>query len=325
MRANGRRWPLWTAFLPLIVGVTVWAIVWRGYAATFEADLRRVLPETVELSVGGFPYRLEARARDVRLAHRDAALDAMVSAEAVAVNRVPWQRARQVVNLEQSVTEVALRPVRVARVRVEAAEAQASLRLDGRRIARLSGVWREARIATGLFDAPVTAASFEAHLRETPAEGQPGAGGGRLPTQAQLNLAAEGLVVGGGDPMQMRLATEVTAARAVTSLAGWQRDGTVELVEGTLADVTGEVARMRARLTPAAGGAIAIAGTVETVCPASVRAALTGGPPVAEQRVRRPQTVRFEGPLGGPLAVSAAEPGPPAPVRGQLPPCPRIR
>jgi hypothetical protein len=322
-----RRVPLWLALLPLAAGILVWIVLWRGYAAGFEAELRRILPADSAIAIGGFPYRLEADLGAVRLQHRDAALELDLRADGVRVNRVPWQRDRQVISLGKSQARAALAPLAAAEVIVDSPAAQASLRLAEGRIARLSAVWQAPTIGTRLLPVAVIADRFEAHLRETPsANGGREPANPRLPTQVQLVLGGEGVRFGGGSPLKFALDSELTAAGPIASFARWQADGTVEIRALTLADATGEVARLSATLVPDGDGRLRIAGTIQTVCPASVRAALAGAPPVSEKRTRQPETVAFEGRLPADVVVDARDPArPPAPVRGQQPDCPRLR
>jgi hypothetical protein len=319
------RIPLWATLLPLLLGVAVWAFVWRGYEAGFEADLRKVLPADAEIEAGGFPYRLEARLGEIKLEHRDAALELGLATESMAVNRVPWQRDRQVISLGQSQARAALGPIAGADVVIDSPAAQASLRLEEARIARGSAVWQQPTIRTGLFAAPVRAAEFQAHLRETPATGAARTEG-RLPTQVQLVLGGREVRIGAGASLEFRLVSELTATQPVASLSGWRSNGTVELQEAVLSDSTGEVARLKGRLVAEPSGALRLDGVIETVCPASVRAAVAGLPPVAEQRSRRPEQVAVSGTLPGGLVAAPRDPAkPPPPVRAQEPPCPRLR
>lgn len=323
-----RRIPLWATLIPLVLGIVLWGLIWRGYEAEFEADLAKLLPADVNMDAGGFPYRLEARLGTVKLDHRDAALELGLAAEDATVNRVPWQRDRQVITMGRSQARAALTPLAGAHVVVDAPEALASLRLDGPRIARLSVVWQTPRLATGLFAVPVTADSFEAHLRETPADTQATATqarGPRLPTQAQLVLAGTGVRFGGGAPLKLALDSEMTGPGPITSLAGWEQGGTAEIRSATLTDATGEVARLSATLVED-GRRLRLAGTVETVCPATVRAAIAGTPAAREMRSRVPEKIAVGGTLPGGLTAAPRDPAkPPPPVRGQEPPCPALR
>lgn len=325
--AGFSRFPLWIMLAPLVLGVLVWWLVWRGYAADFEAEVAAALPPGTQVSASGFPYRLETRIPDVDLAYSDAALRARLRAGEIAVNRVPWQKDRQVLNLTDPVAELALAPLSGATVRVAAKEAQGSLRLDGARIARLSAVWEAPTIKTGLFAQPVKAARFEAHLRETPSGNDMSAPRNpRLPTQAQLVLAGTGVRFGGGDPLTLALDLDITAGAPLVALSRWASGGTVELRTLMLADGTGEVARMVGTIVPDGSGALRIAGTIETVCPANARAALAGLPAVSERRVRKAEVIAFSGSLPGGIVAEARNPAvPPAPVRGQEPACPRFR
>lgn len=321
------RIPLWVAVAPLVLGVLVWWLVWRGHAAAFEAEVAALLPPGAQVSATGFPYRLQARITHVDVAHSDDALRARLRAGEIAVNRVPWQKDRQVLNLADSVAEVALAPLAGATVRVQAGEAQGSLRLDGTLIARLSAVWEAPVIATGLFAAPMTADRFEAHLRETPSvNGSREPRNPRLPTQAQLVLSGTGVRFGGGDPLTLALDSEITAGARLLSLAQWAAGGTVELRTVTLADGTGQVARIAGTIVPTGAGALRIAGTIETPCPANVRAAMAGLPAVSEKRIRKAEVIAFSGTLPGGVVAEPRDPAvPPAPVRGQEPACPRLR
>lgn len=320
-----RRIPLWATLIPLLLGVVVWGFVWRGYAARFEEDLRQVLPADVAIDASGFPYRLEARLEGVRLSHADAALSLGLTADEATINRVPWQRERQVITVSKSEAQAALGPLAGARVTVDAPEAVASLRMDGSRIARLSAVWQKPAITAGLIGLPMTADSFEAHLRETPADAGTAAAGPRLPTQAQLVLAAQALRFGEGAPLKLALDSELTAPGPISSLTGWAQGGTVEIRAATLSDSTGDVARLSATLV-AEGDRLRLAGTVETVCPATVRAAIAGTPAPTEMRSRVAETIAIGGTLPGGVTAAPRDPAkPPPPVRGQQPPCPALR
>ena len=322
-----RRIPLWATLIPLAVGVAVWAWLWHGYEAGLKADLEQVLPPGTAVESSGFPYRLEARIAPARLAFDDVALSATVSAAEAAVNRVPWQRDRQVIAARDSSATLMLKPLPGATIRVDAPMAQASLRLEADRIARLSVVWETPNLSTGLFAAPVRAGRIEAHLRETPAPaGNPARPGPTGPTQAQLVLNGTALRFGDGAPLTLSLESEFTAAGRITSLAGWATGGTAEIRAATLSDDTGEVARLSATLVQDRDGKLAIAGTIDTVCPASVRAAIAGEAPPAEQRSRKPERIAISGHLPGNVTAAARDTTkPPPPVRGQEPPCPRLR
>jgi hypothetical protein len=320
-----RRIPLWVTLLPLIAGIAVWAFVWRGYEAGFEQDLRAVLPADAEIEAGGFPYRLEAQLGSVSLAHRDAALALDLKADGARINRVPWQRDRQVISLGASEAGAALAPIAGASVVIKAPAAQSSLRLDGPRIARLSTVWQQPVIETGLFAAPVKASVFEAHLRETPASGDAPQKIGRLPTQVQLVLSGTDLRFAGGAPLTFAFDAELTAPGPIRSLAGWQSSGTAEIRSVVLSDEAGEVARMSGSLVSEAGR-LNVTGMVETVCPATVRAAIAGEAAPSEMRARKPERIAVSGTLPGGLVAAPRDPTkPPPPVRGQEAACPRLR
>lgn len=319
-----RRIPLWATLIPLVLGVLLWGWMWRDYATRFRADLQAAAPQHSEISVSGFPYRLEARIPDVDAPLDGGALQARLRVKELAVNRVPWQANRQVLNLDRSLAEIAVVPLGGAKARVEADEAQASLHLEGERIARLSIVWEAPRIETGLLPVPVSAGHFEAHLRETPSTGlQPA---GAPPTQAQLVLAGKAVRFGEGAPLGLALDSELTAPGPLRSYALWASGGAVEIRSATLSDATGEVARLTATLRPDGKGALQLEGRIETVCPASLRAAIAGEAHSGEKRSRKAEAIAISGRLPGGLVAAPADPSkPPPPVRGQEPPCPRLR
>ena len=324
-----RRFPLWITLVPLVLGVAAWALIWRGYEADFQTDLKSVLPAGATIETGGFPYRLEVRLGAMQLEQQDSALRLALTVKEATINRVPWQRDRQVISVGRSQARAALGPIPGADFVIDAPAAQASVRLDGRRIDRLSAVWQQPEIRTGLFEAPLKAGLFEAHLRETPATGPaPGPTPGRrspLPTQVQLVLNGTDVRISQGAPLALALTGELTAPAPITSLATWQRGGTGEIRSAVLSDRTGEVARLSATVS-ADDARLRVSGMVETVCPASVRAAIAGAPAPAEQRSRKPEQIAISGTLPGGLVAAPRDPGkPPPPVRGQEPPCPRMR
>lgn len=324
------RVPLWATLIPLALGVVFWGWLWRDYAGRFEADLSAVVPDTADISVGGFPYRLEARIPEFATALDAGVLQGKLGVRELTVNRVPWQADRQVLNLDKSVAEIAVVGLAGTSARVSADEAQASLHVEGsgkeRRIGRLSMVWEAPQIETGLLPVPIRAGHFEAHLRETPAEAMAGVAAGASPVQAQLVLAGKAVQFGAGAPLTFALDSEFTGAGPLRSYARWANGGAVEIRSATLSDDTGEVARLTATLRPDGKGALQMAGRIETVCPASVRAVVAGAPQPEEKRSRKPEVIAISGTLPGGLVAAPADPArPPPPVRGQQPPCPRLR
>lgn len=322
-----RRIPLWVTLIPLALGLLVWIWLWRGYESRLTAELAAILPPGATIEASGFPYRLEARIAPADIFFDGAGVVASAKAAEVAVNRVPWQNDRQVISLRDTSATLALKPYSGARLWVVAPTAQASLRMAGDSIARLSVVWDKPELATGLFGGRIEAETLETHFRETPTP----AGSGdpkspAFPVQAQLALSGSGVRFGGGGPLSLTLDAELTAPAALRSLAGWDEDGTAEIRAAVLSDATGEVARLTATLVPDGDKHLAIAGTIDTVCPASVRAAIAGEPVPTELRARKPERIAISGRLPGEVTASRADPTkPPPPVRGQEPPCPRLR
>lgn len=318
------RFPLWLTLLPLAAGILVWHLVWTGYANDFKAETAALLPPGTRISSGGFPYRLQVEAQEIDQRHQGASLVARLRADTLTAHRVPWQKDRQVMNFVAPEVELALVGLPDVRVRITAPHAQASLRTEPGRIARLSTVWEQPEIQTGLFPGGFTATGFEAHVREIPAAPSEPASP-RLPAQGQIRLSGTGLRHGDSAPFTLSLDAEITAAAPIRSYAIWAAGGTVEIRDLRLTDPTGEILRVKATLVPDGKGRIRIAGTLETVCPATIRAAASGQPAAREMRARQPLLLAFSGNLPGEISVEPAPPGKPAPpVRGQLPPCPAL-
>lgn len=318
------RIPLWLTLVPLVLGVLIWGWLWNGYRQDFIAELKPWLPADAGIESGGFPYRLQATIAPLAVQHSGPALQASLNARQAVINQVPWQARHRLMVLENPQLRLDLSPLRDASVSVRAPAAQASLRTAEQRVERLSVVWKQPEITAGWLAAPVRAATLETHLRETPARGDGGTSP-RLPTQDQLVIAATGLHFGQSDALALNADMEITAAGPVRSLAGWLAGGTLEIRSLVLTDAHGEVARFTGTLVPDGAGGLRIAGTVDTICPASLRAAAAGEPHPTEHRARRLIRIAFTGLLPGGLELEPADPAKPAPpVRAQEPVCPRF-
>ncbi|MDO9488992.1 MAG: DUF2125 domain-containing protein, partial [Sphingomonadaceae bacterium] len=268
-----RRVPLWATLVPLIVGL---AIYWWYWDREHDA-FKQALTETfgTQVAVGGFPYRLEAEIADPRISHNGSyVFDAR--AERLRANRQPWRAALTSVGLLKPRVTWWIPSIDGTAFSVTSATAQTSLRLDGDRIVRLSSVHDDARIGLPLLPVPTTATSFEWHFRETPAAPDPASRAPTFPEQAQLVLAGDGFRIGGGDPLRMTAQIGVTSAAPVWDLTSWRRGGTVELHSLTLADTHGDILTLKATGSAGSAGPLRLAGTIDTVCPASVTAAFAG-------------------------------------------------
>ena len=338
----------WMLLLPLVAGGILWFWLWHGYADGLRQDVTGWLSPGATIDSGGFPYRLEAEIGNADIRRQSEALEMHLHAATAVVNRAPWENDRQVIALIRPEATLDARHLAGARLHIAAPEARASLRTKDGHIARLSVIWTAPAITSGLFGAPITAERLETHVRETPAHGNIGPDP-TGPVQAEVEVSGSGVRIGKGAPLNLELAAAVTADAPLTSFAGWATGGTIEIGPAILSDSSGEVARLRATLVPDGLGGLRIAGTIETVCPANVRAAFTPTPaaepvPPAEQRLRRPARIAFAGTLPGGVTMDADNPagsagnpnpagsagnpnpaGPAGPVRAQLPPCPAIR
>jgi hypothetical protein len=321
-----RRLPLWTALLPLVIGIAVYWWYWDQQRAAFRTLLEAAFGEDQPFRVTGFPYRLEATFDRVMLRRQGFEWLAQLSAEGAIVNRQPWRPDLTILRLESPRALAGVPPLSSARLDLEGIESQTSLRWTDGRIARLSTEIGGARIALALLPETAIARRFELHFRETPTTLDPASRAPTFPRQAQLVLAGEALRFGGGDPLTFAAEAALTAPKSVRSFAAWRQGGTVELKRLTLADETGEVLAMSATLTPDEDGALRVAGAIDTVCPVSVEAAFAGRPaPAEERRARRPVRLAFQGTPGDYRLALPAAGLPRVPVRGQEPPCPVIR
>ncbi|WP_372916775.1 hypothetical protein [Sandarakinorhabdus sp.] len=327
-----RRWPLLLALLPLLMGMAVYGQVWRGWAAGLETTLARWFPGS-GARVGGFPYRLEAELAGVSLAHAGETRLALAAAR-LRLNRGPWRPELTVFQGEGIGLSAAAAGLAA---RVTAGSATASLKivqdaagLD--RLARLSIVLAKARGTAGI-GPDFRADSLELHGREIldakadPANPRLPA---RLPNRGQLVIGAAGFALGQGAPINLAADLSVRGAGRLDGYRRWaDRGGSLDAVV-TGSDATGEIFKLEATIVPLGPGGSAglrLAGTVSTVCPLAVQAALNGTAPLAEQRLRAPVRLALETalPAGGPSALSGM-PGDLAtrPRRGQVPACPRL-
>ncbi len=316
------RIPLWATLIPLAAGLGIYWWFWDGERTVFETALTEVLPEPV--AVGGFPYRLEANlpARSFR---HDGQYRFGLSAEGVQLNRQPWKQDLTTIGLLAPKVAWGAPGLDGATFDVASASAHASLRFDGARIARLSVVHTDARVTLPLLRAAATAPSFEWHFRETPATADPASRAPTFPEQAQIVLVADAIRFGGGDPLNLSAQVGVTSAAPVWDFAGWRQGGTVELRSLTLSDGHGDV--LSASATGVAGSAdpLRVSGTIRTVCPLSVQAALAGTPaPAKEYRTRKEVSFAFGGIGRDVQALLPPEGLPKLPLRQQEPPCPKI-
>lgn len=319
-----RRIPLWATLIPLAVGLVVYWFYWSDERDAFRAQLVAVFGTDTPIVLGGFPYRLEASLGPIFLRHDGTETFGQVSAEQLVLNRQPWRRQLTIASMRQPRIQLTVPPIGGARLDLEAETSLSSLRRDGERIARLSNVFQDARLWLAILPVPVRAESFEAHLRETPSN--PPAIGTRTPTfpeQAQVVLRGADVRIGEGDPLTLSAEIGVADERALASVADWRRGGTVEIRRLTLRDDKTNYVDLNATLAPLPNGRLTLSGTIETICPETLRAAFLGRPAPQELRARRPVRFGIRGELG---RLELIEPDlSRVPVRSQEPPCPVLR
>ncbi|WP_310474975.1 hypothetical protein [Sandarakinorhabdus sp.] len=328
-----RRWPLILALLPLLLGMAVYGQVWRGWAAAFETTLARWFPGS-GAQVGGFPYRLETELAGVTLAHRGSTQLAL-TVQQLRMNRGPW-RPELTVLQGQGVALAAAAAGLSAKVSAPSATASLKLVTDAsglERLGRLSIMLPGARGTLELGNGTAfQAETLELHVREifgAPSLAEPASP--RLPQRGQFVVGATGVAVGQGAPISLAADVTVRGSRRLDDYRRWaETGGSLDLVM-TGSDATGEIFKLDGSVVPLGTGT-RLAGTIVTVCPLSVQAALNGSTPPAEQRLRAPIRLALETALPAPRATigPVALSGLPAdlatrPRRGQVPACPRLR
>ncbi len=315
------RFPLWLTLVPLFVAVGGYWWLWSGYRDTLRVELARVLPGKA-VTIGGFPYRLEATVEMPARASHAADIDARASAGRAVLNRGPWQSDLTILRAIEPRIAARIPALSASGLSIAAPSSETSIHLDGDgSVARLSTVFTRARVDFALLGAPLSAESLEVHVRETPGRSsEPWSP--TLPERAQVVLAGQGVRIASGAPLTLAADLRVTGAARLTDYAHWVEQGSV-LVRGlTLADQAGEVLRLDATLV-ASGGVPHATGTILTVCPASVRAAFAAAPRVSEQRLRLPVKLALGGVPGA--WTLGGLPEAPRAVRAQQPPCPALR
>ncbi len=317
-----RRLPLLLTLVPLALALGIYWLFWTGWAAQFQAVVDEWLPPG-SARVGGFPYRLEAEAAAPRLAGGEV-VRLVATATRARINRGPWRPELTVVTTEAPQFSAIVGPV--IRAAVTARTAITSINVDPQsgRLLRLSTAADRASVTTGVLPVAITADRLEVHLRERK-PGTAAAGASTGPPRGQLVLSGTAVRLGQGAPLSLAADLVATGPARLTAYDRWAASGTIEITGLTLGDATGEVARVAATLVPIGRTGLRLAGTIATVCPASVAAAIAAAPPVSEQRLRTPVRLAFEGSAGAirlaPLPADLARRA----VRAQLPPCPVLR
>lgn len=323
MMAGRRASPLWM-LLPIALLIVGWAGAWWHFSHALEREIVPLLPAGTHYRLTGFPYRFELETGPVAMRWRTAGVAARLGAAEMIVGRRPLEAGHHVFSFERPAVAFGVAPARgqALALGIGAARAQASLARRKGIIARLSVVATGAHIAAGPLP-PAVADEFSFHLRETPTAATP-PDDPRPPAAAEFRMDATGWRFGAGAPLAMEGAGSVTAAARLRTLAVWEAGGTVEIRNLVLRDAHAEVARLAATIAETDAG-LMVAGTIETRCPAAVRAAFAGVAPAPRQRLRRPVRIAFSGVLPGPVALDPPTVDEGGRVLGQEPPCPRLR
>ena len=315
-----RRVPLWVTLVPLLLAGGLYWLLWSGWAKEFGAVVEDVLPAS-DIAVTGFPYRLETEVASPSWSF-GSGVKIAASADRAFINRGPWAPELTVIRAEYPKFSAIVGPGFGASFTGKAA--LTSVKIVEGRLVRLSSVIEAAKARLGFTPVGIGADVLELHLRERdPAAKAPDSA--TLPPRGQLVVKGERLRFDNGDALTFVADITANGAARLTDFDRWAHDGTIEVAKLTLADAHGEVAKVAATVVPVGRTALRFAGTIETVCPANVLAAFDGAPAVAEQRLRIPVRLAFDG-LAGAIRLSGV-PGDLAlrARRGQDPACPVIR
>lgn len=317
-----RRVPLWLTLVPLVAGIGLYFLLWQGWARDFEAAIGQWLP-SARFAVSGFPYRLEADVGDAALAGGDT-VKLSARAPRIRINRGPWRPQLTIVRADYPRFSAIVGPGFGASV--TGRSAVTSINVVEGRLVRLSSVIDAANARLGFSAAKISADELQLHVRERFPEGEGDAGAPTLPVRGQLVVSGERMRLDGGDALTLALETEVTGAARLVRFADWAQTGTIEIKRLALSDAHGEVASAKATIVPVGGNGMRMAGTIETICPASVEAAVLGAPaPAREMRLRAPVQLAFDGAPGAFRLTGMPDNLVYRATRGQLPPCPRLR
>jgi hypothetical protein len=317
-----RRVPLWVTLVPLLVGILAYYLLWQGWARNFEALVEDWLPDAT-IAVTGFPYRLEADASDVSLTG-GGTIKLAASAPRIRINQGPWKPQLTLVRADYPRFSAGVGPGFGASIAGRSAVSSINV-VDGK-LMRLSSVVDAANARLGFANVAISADEVQLHLRERFPEQAGDAGAPTLPVRGQLVISGERVRFDGGDALTLASDIAATGAGRLTNFVDWARAGTIEVTRLALSDAHGEVAAVKATLVPVGGNGLRMAGTIETICPASVEAAVLGvAPPAREMRLRAPVRLAFDGVPGAVRLTGMPDNLVYRATRGQLPPCPRLR
>ena len=317
-----RRLPLWITLLPLAAGIAAWWYAWSGWADGFAAVMRAWFP-AAQISVTGFPYRMETEIEQPRLAS-SGRVAITASAARARFNRGPWRPELTVIQAQAPAVTVALDDV--LRAQFSAPVALTSVHVAGGRLLRLSSAADAAGVRLGFVDVPLAVGRLELHVRERRDAATPG--NPDFPPRGEFVVHGKDVRIGTAPPLAVELAALVQGPARLISHARWLDGGSIAIKRLDFADSTGSIAQVQATLVPDGADAFILAGTITTVCPASIAARLGGTPAPSEQRLRVPMRLALRGRIGADQGVLLdALPADLAtrPRRGQLPPCPALR
>jgi hypothetical protein len=316
--AQRRPFILVAVVLLALGGYGLW---WRTQAAAFQAAVNAYLGNACApvqivhdgpVQFGGFPYRLEARFANARVTTRpQLGVVARLSSPKLALEAQPWRKGFFLLMTDKATLTVTGPGFDADGTSMSAAGsyAQASLRLDGGRIERLSVMLMQPKAQTSLFNTGAfTAKDIQLHLREAQARKAEGASAAPL---AELFLRGTQFTRGGTAPVNLVVDTQLTGPLppmcGSLGLEAWRTGaGALKLrsIEATSADMT---AKGDATLALGANGEIQLAGTLTTDRPIWLEQLLRGEP--LSPRTGRPAPQKVPVTIqGGELRIGQSPP-----------------
>ena len=315
--------PLWAAFVPLLVGLSVYGWFWYGESQALKSDVQKYFaPKSLEM--GGFPYRVSAQVAPAQIARTQGEIYWHFTASQLEVNRQPWRRSLSVAQGTDPKMEVVADLWPDASLAVEGKRFLGSLHAENHVVQRLSAVFDQAIVRLPFLPLPLASPSFEVHMRETPQRKPLSNSSPTAPDQAQLRFLGPVQIDPRAEAVDLESDIGITDDAPLKNISQWRKGGTIELRSLHLRDSKGFVFfTMKATLAPLPDGRMAIAGTYETSCPRTIAALLIGMPSPAEYRTRCPQKYALNGFAGGKLDVAPVVEGfTGGPARNREPACP---
>jgi hypothetical protein len=312
-RKSSRPLLLLGVVLLLLAGYAAfWTIRLQGFKAeiaTLTAD--PAAPFAIEgqgVRYGGFPYRFEAHFDQATATRQRPDYQLTLQADHVVILRQVWTPDLHLAFAENVTLTGALRPSALPPVRATARELEASLRVAGGAVQRLSLVFEGLAVPAGVLSAQALAAErLELHSRETraltasadvaAAQSDPAPTDPMKRAVVEMIMRGTGLMLGNGSAAALTGTLVVHGAPDVASgapyLKAWVDDGGVLDIVGL--DLTGPAGstQLKATATLDPQNRPLMAGVITSTRPQTVQAVLGGAAAPQEKPLASAQELRL--------------------------------